>query len=98
MTMVAFQHRGNPMENALADLAVGQFEKIASGIYLEGLAVDHMRDIIWYSDVIAGGIHGVRPDGTRVTSFNEERMWTGGVLLNDGGAVLSSGENGIVWK
>lgn len=82
----------------MAELATGAFEKVASGIYLEGLAVDYARDIVWYSDVIAGGIHGVKPDGTRVTSFNESRMWTGGVMMNEGGAVLSTGEGGIMWN
>jgi sugar lactone lactonase YvrE len=75
----------------------GEFEKVASGIYLEGLAVDHERNIVWYSDVIAGGIHGLRPDGSTV-SFNEGRMWTGGVLVNDDGSVLSTGEGGIMWN
>lgn len=74
------------------------FAKIASGLYLEGLAVDHARDVIWYSDVIGGGIHGVTPDGAQVGSFNEDRMWTGGVLLNHDGAVLSSGQGGIMWN
>lgn len=74
------------------------FTKIASGLYLEGLAVDHARDVIWYSDVIAGGIHGVKPDGTHVCSFNDGRMWTGGVMMNADGAVLSTGEGGIMWN
>jgi sugar lactone lactonase YvrE len=82
----------------MAELAMSAFEKIASGIYLEGLAVDYMRDTIWYSDVIAGGIHGVKPGGTKVTSFNETRMWTGGVMMNEDGAVLSTGEGGIMWN
>jgi len=77
---------------------VGEFEKIASGIYLEGLAIDHDRDVIWYSDVIAGGVHGVKPDGTKVTSFNESRMWTGGIMVNHDGSVLSTGEGGIMWN
>jgi sugar lactone lactonase YvrE len=77
---------------------MAEFEKIASGLYLEGLATDHARDVIWYSDVIAGGIHGVKPDGTKVGSFNESRMWTGGVMMNADGAVLSTGEGGIMWN
>jgi sugar lactone lactonase YvrE len=77
---------------------MGEFTKIASGIYLEGLAVDHARNIIWYSDVIAGGIHGVKPDGTKVGSFNDGRMWTGGIMMNADGAVLSTGEGGIMWN
>ncbi|MCX7864220.1 MAG: SMP-30/gluconolactonase/LRE family protein [Novosphingobium sp.] len=82
----------------MAELAVGDFERIASGIYLEGLCYDFARDVIWYSDVIAGGIHGVRPDGTRVGSFNEDRMWTGGVMMNADGRVLSTGAHGIMWN
>jgi sugar lactone lactonase YvrE len=78
--------------------ATGAFEKVASGLYLEGLAVDYAGDTIWYSDVIAGGIHGVKPDGTKVTSFNEGRMWTGGVMMNEDGSVLSTGEGGIMWN
>lgn len=76
----------------------GEFTDIARGIYLEGLAVDPVRGIVWYSDVIAGGVHGVKPDGTGVATLNPERMWTGGVLLNEDGAVLSSGEGGIMWN
>ena len=79
-------------------LQVGVFEKLASGIYLEGLAVDFARDVIWYSDVIAGGVHGVTPKGDKVASFNTSRMWTGGVLIDEGGAVLSSGQGGIMWN
>lgn len=82
----------------MKQLEPGQYEKIAEGIYLEGLAVDHARDIIWYSDVITGGIHGVKPDGTKVTTLNPTRQWTGGVMVNDDGAVLSSGEGGIMWN
>lgn len=81
------------MENA-----VDGFEKIASGIYIEGLAVDYRRDLVWYSDVIKGGIHGIRPDGTKVALLNEDRMWTGGVYMNEDGSVLSTGQYGIMWN
>jgi len=76
---------------------VGEFEKVAAGIYLEGLAIDHMRGVVWYSDVIAGGVHGLMPDG-RTATLNAGRMWTGGVLMNADGSVLSSGEGGIMWN
>jgi sugar lactone lactonase YvrE len=82
----------------MGEAASATYEKIASGIYLEGLAVDYRRDVIWYSDVIKGGIHGVKPDGTKVTSFNDDRMWTGGVYMNEDGAVLSTGQFGIMWN
>jgi sugar lactone lactonase YvrE len=78
--------------------AESAFVKVASGVYLEGLGVDLARDVVWYSDVIAGGLHGVKPDGTSVGSFNAGRMWTGGVMMNDDGAVLSTGEGGIMWN
>jgi sugar lactone lactonase YvrE len=74
-----------------------EFTPLAKGLYLEGLAVDSARDIVWYSDVIAGGIHGVRPDAT-IISFNTDRMWTGGIMLNEDGAVLSTGAGGILWN
>ncbi|MEZ5742484.1 MAG: SMP-30/gluconolactonase/LRE family protein [Sphingomonadaceae bacterium] len=82
----------------MTDQANHSFETIASGLYLEGLAIDHEREVIWYSDVIAGGIHGVKPDGTKVGVLNPERMWTGGVMMNADGAVLSTGEGGIMWN
>jgi sugar lactone lactonase YvrE len=76
---------------------MGKFEKLASGVYLEGLAVDYERNIVWYSDVIGGGVHGLLPDGT-IETFNPERMWTGGILVNEDGSVLSSGAGGIMWN
>jgi sugar lactone lactonase YvrE len=82
----------------MKQLAPGDYEPIANGLYLEGLAVDHVRDIIWYSDVIGGGIHGIKPDGAQVGSFNEGRMWTGGIAINADGSVLSTGQGGIMWN
>lgn len=73
------------------------YERLATGVYLEGLAVDYARGIVWYSDVIAGGVHGVGAEG-RAPSFNHDRMWTGGIMLNEDGAVLSSGQGGIMWN
>src|SRR5580700_3334271 len=75
-----------------------EFEQIAKGFYLEGLAVDHARNVVWYSDVIGGGVHGVTPQGSVVTTFNPDRMWTGGIMLNEDGSVLSSGAGGIMWN
>jgi sugar lactone lactonase YvrE len=79
-------------------LEVGTFVPIASGVYLEGLSFDFERNVIWYSDPIGGGVHGVSPEGEKVGSFNEDRRWTGGVLMNEGGVVLSTGECGIMWN
>lgn len=82
----------------MGELVPSEFEKLASGVYLEGLAVDYKRNVVWYSDVIKGGIHGVTPEGKPVGSFNESRMWTGGVMMNEDGSVLSTGEHGIMWN
>ena len=73
------------------------FAKLASGLWLEGLAIDYRRNIVWYSDVIGGGVHGLMPDG-RIESINPSRKWTAGLLVNEDGAVLSSGAGGILWN
>ncbi len=82
----------------MRSLQVGEYEAIAEGVYLEGLSVDHQRNVIWYSDVIKGGVHGVTPEGKYVGSLNEDRMWTGGIMMNSDGSVLSTGQGGIMWN
>jgi sugar lactone lactonase YvrE len=72
------------------------FDRLAQGVYLEGLSVDSQRGAVWYSDVIAGGIHRLSSDGQH-KSWNADRQWTGGILLNFDGCVLSSGPGGIAW-
>lgn len=79
-------------------LKPGDYRAIADGVYLEGLSVDHQRNVIWYSDVIKGGIHAVTPNGEPVGCLNEDRMWTGGIMMNSDGAVLSTGQGGIMWN
>jgi sugar lactone lactonase YvrE len=80
-------------------IAQNQMVQLAKGLYLEGLSFDPRRNMVWYSDVIAGGIHGVKADGSdSAATLNPERMWTGGVMMNDDGAVLSTGAGGIMWN
>jgi sugar lactone lactonase YvrE len=81
----------------MPDTGVTGYEPVARGLYLEGLAVDVERGVVWYSDVIAGGVHGRYPDGA-VSSLNPERMWTGGIMVNEDGSVLSTGGGGIMWN
>ena len=81
----------------MSDPIISDSQSIANGIYLEGLAVDTVRGVVWYSDVIGGGIHRLQPNGDTV-NFNDDRMWTGGVLMNDDGSALSSGAGGIMWN
>jgi len=79
------------------EIILEDISKIASGIYIEGLAVDHRSGRVWYSDVIAGGIHSA-PGNESAPVLNPDRMWTGGVIINSDGSVLSSGEGGIKWN
>jgi sugar lactone lactonase YvrE len=81
----------------MGQLKVGEFEKLEAGIYLEGLGVDHKRNIVWFSDPLAGGIFARMPDG-KVRDFNLKRRWTGGIMVNEDGAALSSGPGGIMWN
>lgn len=81
----------------MSEVILEDISKIASGIYLEGLAVDHRSGKAWYSDVIAGGIHSA-PDDGQSPVLNPGRMWTGGVIINSDGSVLSSGEGGVMWN
>jgi sugar lactone lactonase YvrE len=70
------------------------FTPIARGRYLEALAID--EHLVWFSDVILGGIQGLNPDGG-ISHWLPERRWIGGVLLNEDGALLCSGPGGIAW-
>ncbi len=71
-----------------------QFTSIATGLYLEGLAVD--GETVWFTDVIPGGVQrlGENNDTKR---WLPERRWIGGLLLNEDGSVLCSGPGGIAW-
>lgn len=80
---------------ALENLAVGQFEKVAGGLYLEGLAVAPDGTTVWTSDVIAGGIRRHDAAGG-VAALNPQRLWTGGLLFDQRGAILSTGQGGIL--
>lgn len=70
------------------------FTPLARGRYLEALAID--EQIVWFSDVILGGVQGLKPDGS-LSHWLPERRWIGGVLINQDGSVLCSGPGGIAW-
>jgi sugar lactone lactonase YvrE len=70
------------------------FTALAKGRYLEGLAVDDRT--VWFTDVILGGVQGLHADGSTSHWF-PERLWIGGIALNEDGAVLCSGPGGITW-
>jgi sugar lactone lactonase YvrE len=70
-----------------------EFETLASGLYLEGLAVD--GDSVWYSDVIAGGVHRWSADRLAAVLV-PDRKWIGGVQIAQDGSILSTGQGGIM--
>jgi sugar lactone lactonase YvrE len=70
------------------------FTALARGRYLEALAIDER--IVWFSDVILGGVQGLQPDGS-ISHWLAERHWIGGILLNEDGSLLCSGPGGIAW-
>jgi sugar lactone lactonase YvrE len=82
----------------MSDILLSGFQPLAEGAYLEGLAIDSARSLVWYSDVVTGGVYGVDATGEVRYAFNKERKWVGGILLNSDGAVLSSGPGGIFWN
>lgn len=75
-------------------LTARTLETIATGVYLEGLAVD--GDTVWYGDVIGGGVRRIQRNGS-VTEWLPELRWFGSIALNDDGRVLMSGIEGISW-
>jgi sugar lactone lactonase YvrE len=70
------------------------FVPLATGLYLEGMAVD--GDTVWFTDVFDGGVQRLEPDGS-LARWLPERLWSGALMLNDDGSVLSAGPGGIVW-
>lgn len=69
------------------------WRKLAAGLYLEGLTVA-ADGAVWYSDVIGGGVHG-HADGQPSHILCQGRMWIGGLVQNDRGYILCTGQGGI---
>jgi sugar lactone lactonase YvrE len=51
---------------------------------------------VWFTDVLLGGLRRLLPDG-RIDEWLAGRRWIGGIVINDDGAALCSGANGIAW-
>ena len=50
--------------------------------------------IVYFSDVILGGVYRLWPDGT-IDAHLPGRRWIGGIALNQDGALIVSGEGGF---
>jgi sugar lactone lactonase YvrE len=70
------------------------FEELARGAWLEGMALD--GEIVWVSDVIAGGIWSVNGPH-KGKKWREGELWIGALLVNEDGKVLNSGGRGLAW-
>lgn len=68
---------------------------LARGLYLEALHVCE-DGVVWFSDVMLGGIRRLRGDGG-VDLFLPERDMIGSVIQNADGKLLVAGGGNIVW-
>ena len=53
------------------------------------------RGNLYFSDVTAGGLHKLLPDG-RIESFLPGRTWIGGIAFNGDGGIVCSGKDGLI--
>jgi sugar lactone lactonase YvrE len=75
--------------------AVMEFEQVATGYCLiEAPRWDERG--LWFTDILLGGVHRLRPDG-QTDSWLTERKIMGGLALNDDGRVICSGTGSIAW-
>jgi sugar lactone lactonase YvrE len=51
---------------------------------------------VWFTDMALGGVHCLSVDG-QLRSWLSQRRMIGGLALNDNGALLCSGTDGIIW-
>jgi sugar lactone lactonase YvrE len=71
------------------------FRPVAGGFcFLEAPRAD--GGVVWFTDVVLGGLRRLFPDG-RIDEWLPGRRWIGGIVLNRDGAVLCSGPDGIAW-
>ncbi|HUI59313.1 MAG TPA: SMP-30/gluconolactonase/LRE family protein [Steroidobacteraceae bacterium] len=76
--------------------ATMQFTPIASGYsFVEAPRVDD-DGTLYFSDLLGGGFYRRRAGGTDIDTLIPGRMWVGGTVLDESGAVLCSGRGGIV--
>ncbi|HVO45727.1 MAG TPA: SMP-30/gluconolactonase/LRE family protein [Steroidobacteraceae bacterium] len=73
-----------------------QFTPVAGGYYfVEAPRVD-TDGTLYFSDLLGGGFYRRRPGRTDIDTLIAGRMWVGGTVLDESGAVLCSGRGGIV--
>lgn len=71
-----------------------EFEILASGYqFVEAPRVDR-DDILYFADLLGGGVH--RRDADGCAPLVPGRMWVGGILMNDDGRIICSGRGGLI--
>ncbi len=74
--------------------ADSRVHQIADGVHLGGLLGD--GDVVWFSDLVGGGLHRLNADGS-IDHWLTERRWIAGLVRNEDGVMLVSGASGITW-
>lgn len=70
------------------------FEIVASGYkFVEAPRLKH-DDTLYFADLLGGGVHTCNADGCRAVL--PDRIWVGGVLVNEDGRIICSGKGGLV--
>ena len=71
------------------------FKSVASPyLFLEAPRSD--GDVLWFTDLLLGGLYRLSPGGT-VDVFLKESKHIGGVVINEGGAIICGGTSGLTW-
>jgi sugar lactone lactonase YvrE len=72
-----------------------KFKSVASPyVFLEAPRSD--GDILWFTDLLLGGLYRLSPGG-KVDVFLKDSKHIGGVVINEGGAIICGGTSGLSW-
>jgi sugar lactone lactonase YvrE len=71
------------------------FKSVASPyLFLEAPRSD--GDILWFTDLLLGGLYRLSPGG-KVDVFLKDSKHIGGVVINEDGAIICGGTSGLSW-
>ncbi len=72
-----------------------KFKSVASPyLFLEAPRSD--GDILWFTDLLLGGLYRLSPGG-KVDVFLKDSKHIGGVVINEDGAIICGGTSGLSW-
>jgi sugar lactone lactonase YvrE len=71
------------------------FKSVAAPyLFLEAPRSD--GDILWFTDLLLGGLYRLSPEG-KVDVFLKDSKHIGGVVINEDGAIICGGTSGLSW-